>query len=142
MPVGFLLAAMLTAIPATDGFGTAAVFAVVPFVGLIVLDTTLVVVSRLRRGAPVMSGGRDHTTHRLLALVDTPGRVALVLALVQAGLSALGFALFDSSIATVFAASTAYVLLGAAAIAALEWPYVRDEAMAATPAPARQESGS
>ena len=149
MPLGFLLAAGVTAIPATDGFGTAAVFAVVPLVGLAVLDTTLVVVSRVRRGVGVLTGGRDHLTHRLLKLVGTPQMVALTLAGAQAALCALGFLLFDSTIVTVFSAATGYVLLGAATITALEWPYIREEARAAAEetlspalAPAQQESGS
>ena len=106
MPIGFLVAAGLMAIPITWGFGTAAVFAVVPFAGLAVFDTTLVVVSRLRRDVGVFTGGRDHLTHRLLDLVGTPRNVALVLAGAQAALCALGFILFDSSIVAVFAAST------------------------------------
>jgi UDP-GlcNAc:undecaprenyl-phosphate/decaprenyl-phosphate GlcNAc-1-phosphate transferase len=149
MPLGFLLAAGLTAIPATEGFGTAAVFAVVPVVGLAVLDTALVVVSRVRRGVGVLTGGRDHLTHRLLELLGTPQMVALTLAGAQALLCVLGFLLFDSTIVTVFSAATGYVLLGAATIAALEWPYVREEARAAAEetlspalAPAQQESGS
>ena len=149
MPLGFLLAAGVTAIPSTEGFGTAAVFAVVPLVGLAVLDTTLVVVSRLRRGVGVLTGGRDHLTHRLLRLVGTPQMVALTLAGAQAALCAVGFVLFDSTIVTVFSAATGYVLLGAVAITALEWPYVREEARAAAEealspalAPAQQESGS
>jgi len=149
MPLGFLLAAGVTAIPATEGFGTAAVFAVVPLVGLAVLDTTLVVVSRVRRGVGVLTGGRDHLTHRLLRLLGTPQMVALTLAGAQAALCMLGFLLFDSTIVTVFSAASGYVLLGAATIAALEWPYVRDEARAAAEealspalAPAQQESGS
>ena len=149
MPIGFLLAAGLTAIPSTEGFGTAAVFAVVPLVGLAIFDTTLVVFSRLRRGVGVFTGGRDHLTHRLLTLVRTPQNVALVLAGAQAALCALGLFLFDSTIVTVFSAATAYVLLAAATIAALEWPYLRSEARAAAEAalapagtPAQQESGS
>jgi UDP-GlcNAc:undecaprenyl-phosphate/decaprenyl-phosphate GlcNAc-1-phosphate transferase len=149
MPLGFLLAAGVTAIPATEGFGTAAVFAVVPLVGLAVLDTTLVVVSRMRRGVGVLTGGRDHLTHRLLMLLGTPQLVALALAGAQTALCVLGFVLFDSTIVTVFGAATGYVLLGAAAITALEWPYLRAEARAAAEealspalAPARQESGS
>jgi UDP-GlcNAc:undecaprenyl-phosphate GlcNAc-1-phosphate transferase len=149
MPLGFLLAASVTAIPATEGFGTAAVFAVVPLVGLAVLDTTLVVVSRVRRGIGVLTGGRDHLTHRLLTLLGSPQMVALTLAAAQATLCFLGFLLFDSTIVTVFTAATAYVLLGAATIAALEWPYVRAEARAAAEAalspalaPAQQESRS
>ena len=146
MPLGFLIAAGITAIPATDGFGTAAVFAVVPLVGLAVLDTSLVVFSRLRRGVGVLTGGRDHVTHRLLDLLGTPQNVALALAGAQAALCALGFMLFDSTIVTVFSAAAAYVLLGAATIAALEWPYLHDEvraeALTPTLAPAQQESGS
>jgi UDP-GlcNAc:undecaprenyl-phosphate GlcNAc-1-phosphate transferase len=33
-----------------------------------ILDTTLVVVSRLRSGRPVFAGGRDHISHRLVSL--------------------------------------------------------------------------
>ena len=33
--------------------------------GLVILDTTLVTVSRRRGGRPLMTGGRDHLTHRL-----------------------------------------------------------------------------
>ena len=57
--------------------------------------------------------------------------------------------LYDSTIVTVFSVASAYVILGAGAIAALEWPYVRAEAKAAAEAamssplaPAQQESGS
>ena len=150
MPIGFLVAAGLTATPPVWGFGTAAVFAVVPFVGLAIFDTTLVVVSRIRRDVSVLTGGRDHLTHRLLQLVGTPQKVALALAGAQAALCVLGFVLYDSTIVTIFAAATAYVVVGAATIAALEGPYLRAEARAAearaalTPAsaPARQESGS
>jgi UDP-GlcNAc:undecaprenyl-phosphate GlcNAc-1-phosphate transferase len=143
MPLGFLVAAGLTAIPSTPGFGTAAVFAVVPLVGLVVLDTSLVVFSRIRRGESVLTGGRDHLTHRLLDLMGTPQRVALALAGAQAALCLLGFLLFDSTIVTVFAAATAYVVLGVVAIAALEWPYAREETALSRPLTAvRQESGS
>ena len=149
MPIGFLVAAGLMAIPATDGFGTAAVFAVVPLVGLVIFDTTLVVFSRLRRGAGLFTGGRDHLTHRLLGILGTPQSVALVLAGAQAALCAAGIVLYDSTIVTVFGVATAYVVLGAGTIVALEWPYLRSEAKAAAeaalspaPAPVRQESGS
>jgi UDP-GlcNAc:undecaprenyl-phosphate GlcNAc-1-phosphate transferase len=148
MPVGFLLAAGIMAIPATEGFGTAAVFAVVPLVGLAIFDTTLVVFSRIRRGVSVLTGGRDHLTHRLLAYLGTPQRVALALAGAQAALCAVGFVLYDSTIVTVFSVATAYVILVAGTIALLEWPYVRveaatGEATVSRPlAPAQQESGS
>jgi len=144
MPVGFIVAATVMAVPPESGFGTAAVFAVVPIVGLVVLDTTLVVVSRVRRGVHVLTGGRDHVTHRLLGQLGTPRTVALALGGAQALLCVLGVVLAGSTIITVFAASTAYVILGAAAIAALEWPSVREAAAipGLTPTPAQQESGS
>jgi UDP-GlcNAc:undecaprenyl-phosphate GlcNAc-1-phosphate transferase len=149
MPVGFIAAAGLTAVPGTEGFGTAAVFAVIPLVGLVVLDTALVVVSRVRRGVGVFTGGRDHLTHRLLDRVGTPQKVALALAAAQTALCTLGFLLFDSTIVTVFSAASAYVLLGAGTIALLEWPYIRaearavaEEALSPALAPAQQESSS
>lgn len=33
-----------------------------------IFDTTVVIISRLRRGVPVSSGGRDHVSHRLVRL--------------------------------------------------------------------------
>jgi len=142
MAVGLVVAATVMAVPPEGGFGTAAVFAVVPIVGLVVLDTTLVVVSRMRRGVSVLTGGRDHVTHRLLGLLGSPTRVAVTLGSVQAALCVVGVALASSTIVIVFAASTAYVILGAVAIAALEWPSVREAAAITTLKPAQQESGS
>ena len=33
-----------------------------------IFDTTVVTISRLRRGIPITSGGRDHVSHRLVRL--------------------------------------------------------------------------
>ncbi len=143
MPVGLVVAATIMAVPATEGFGTAAVFAVVPIVGLVVLDTSLVVFSRLRRGAGVLTGGRDHLTHRLVQRLGTPRAVALVLGTTQVFLCVVGILLADSSMVAVFAASMGYVLLGAGAIFVLEWKFAGGTATIAPPlAAAQQESGS
>ena len=140
MPVGFLLAAAAMAVPPTMGFGTAAVFAVIPLVGLPLLDTVLVIVSRMRRGVNVFSGGRDHLTHRLLNVFRSPRTVALALGVTQATGCLVGFVLYDASIAVVFATATAYVLGGVGAIFVLEWqPHLRAEAASLT-APVGQES--
>ena len=65
MPIGLLVACTIMAIP--DGrLDWTLLFATAPLAGLPILDTTLVVVSRLRRGVPVLSGDRTHLTHRLL----------------------------------------------------------------------------
>jgi UDP-GlcNAc:undecaprenyl-phosphate GlcNAc-1-phosphate transferase len=129
------------AIPPTIGFGTAAVFAVVPLIGLPVLDTILVIVSRMRRGVNPLSGGRDHLTHRLLNVLRTPQAVALVLGLAQAAACGVGFLLYDASIVAVFATATAYVLGGVGAIFVLEWqPHLRGETVTSIAAPVGQES--
>jgi UDP-GlcNAc:undecaprenyl-phosphate GlcNAc-1-phosphate transferase len=140
MPVGFVLAAAVMAVPPTMGFGTAAIFAVVPMIGLPLLDTVLVIVSRTRRGLNVMSGGRDHLTHRLLNVLRSPRGVALALGVTQAAACVVGFFLYDANISAIFAMATAYVLAGAGAIFVLEWqPHLRAEA-ASLAAPAGQES--
>jgi UDP-GlcNAc:undecaprenyl-phosphate/decaprenyl-phosphate GlcNAc-1-phosphate transferase len=119
MPIGVLVACMVMAIP--DGaLDWTLLFATAPLVGLPILDTTLVVASRLRRGAPVLSGGRDHLTHRLLALVGSKRTVALILAAAQAALCGLSIALFQLDQAAVLAATAAYLTVGAAIIALLE----------------------
>jgi UDP-GlcNAc:undecaprenyl-phosphate GlcNAc-1-phosphate transferase len=122
MPVGFLIAATLMAAPmgATSGWATVAVAGLAA--GLPIFDTTLVVISRRRRGAQVLSGATDHTTHRLRALVGTPQAVCAVLAVVQAVLC--GFAieatrLGDGAVIAFVAVAAA---LGAAAIAFEEGP--------------------
>lgn len=43
-------------------------FVPIMLVGVPIFDTTLVVVSRLRRGNPIYRAGRDHTYHRLVKL--------------------------------------------------------------------------
>jgi UDP-GlcNAc:undecaprenyl-phosphate/decaprenyl-phosphate GlcNAc-1-phosphate transferase len=119
MPIGLLVACSIMAIP--DGrLDWTLLFAVAPLAGLPILDTTLVVTSRLRRGAPVMSGGRDHLTHRLLSMVGSERKVAGILAIAQAALCGLSLALFQADQATVVAVAAAYMVAGAAIIAALE----------------------
>jgi len=54
-----------------------------------VFDTTLVIISRLRRGVPIFSGGRDHLSHRMvrwgLSVRQAVGTIYLVAALCGAG---------------------------------------------------------
>jgi UDP-GlcNAc:undecaprenyl-phosphate GlcNAc-1-phosphate transferase len=54
-------------------------------------DSTLVSLSRLRRGIPVTRGGRDHVSHRLVALGYTRREAVLILYLASAvlGIAAL-----------------------------------------------------
>jgi UDP-GlcNAc:undecaprenyl-phosphate/decaprenyl-phosphate GlcNAc-1-phosphate transferase len=119
MPIGLLVACTIMAIP--DGrLDWTLVFAVAPLAGLVILDTTLVVVSRIRRGVPVMSGGRDHLTHRIYSVVGSTWTVAAILAIAQAALCGLSLILFQLDQAAVVAAAAAYITVGAGLITMLE----------------------
>ena len=63
-----------------------------------ILDTALVVLSRIRNGRPVFLGGRDHVSHRLVA-VGVPVREAVHLLYAGAiGLAWLGFVISRSTV--------------------------------------------
>jgi UDP-GlcNAc:undecaprenyl-phosphate GlcNAc-1-phosphate transferase len=49
-----------------------------------IFDTTLVTISRLRRGVPITSGGRDHVSHRLVRLGLTVRQAVATIYLVAA----------------------------------------------------------
>jgi UDP-GlcNAc:undecaprenyl-phosphate GlcNAc-1-phosphate transferase len=114
-PIGLVIAVLIMAAPWSSTEASDLLIAV-PLVGIPVLDTGLVVLSRHRRQARILSGGRDHLTHRLLAALRTPARVALALACAQALLGglALGLAELDSDQVTVI--GVLYFALGAGAI--------------------------
>jgi len=122
MPVGFVIAALIMAMPGTRHLAWAFVPVAVVLVGLPALDTTLVVVSRLRRRAGVFTGGRDHLTHRLRAKLGTPRRVAALLAGAQAFLVGVGAVLVsvDESVAAFVA--MLLILCGIGVVVLLESP--------------------
>lgn len=123
LPIGFVVAATIMALPASGELGWTSILAAVILAGLPVLDTALVMISRRRAGIPLLTGGRDHLTHRILLRLGEPRRVALVLGLTQALLGAtavgavqLGEGLVVSAWVTWFvAAAGAVVLLETAA---------------------------
>ena len=57
--------------------------------GILILDTALVTLSRTRRGVTLVTGGRDHLSHRLLPALRSPRAVAAALAVSQAALCVL-----------------------------------------------------
>jgi hypothetical protein len=88
--------------------------------GVLIFDTTLVSVSRLRRGRSPFEGGSDHTSHRLVQLGLSGPRAVLTLYLAAAVLGAA--AIFVTRL-PVAAANTVFgvlVLLGLVALAAFE----------------------
>ncbi len=122
LPIGLLVAGLAMEAADRDALGVAGLLAGALLVGLVILDTTLVSISRRRRGLSLLQGGRDHVTHRLLARLGTTRRVAATLAVLQAvlcGAAILGDQLGRDG--TAWLAGVA-VLLGVMAIAVLESP--------------------
>jgi UDP-GlcNAc:undecaprenyl-phosphate GlcNAc-1-phosphate transferase len=122
MPIGFLIAGALMAAPMGGLSGWAAFVAAALAVGLPIFDTALVVISRRRRSAPVLSGATDHTTHRLLAVFRTPQAVAVVLVGVQAMLCGLALEATRLDDDALIAIACVAIVLGAAAVAVAEGP--------------------
>lgn len=121
MPLGFIVAGSVMATPMAGELGWSAILVSIPLVGLPILDTTLVVISRRRGGRPVLSGGRDHLTHRLRTILGgSPRMVALCLAAVQGLLCLLAVGLSTIGPLPVALAAAGYLFGCAAAIWALE----------------------
>jgi UDP-GlcNAc:undecaprenyl-phosphate/decaprenyl-phosphate GlcNAc-1-phosphate transferase len=128
MPIGLLVAAAALAL--TGHAGITGPLGAALLAGLPLLDTTLVSVSRTRRRVPLVTGGRDHLSHRLLGVLSGPRRVALILCAAQAGLSALGVASLRIGSGAVLVAAGGAVLVGAVAIAVLDSPRWRPAGIA------------
>lgn len=90
MWVGFAVAAMVMALPVSSGAdGLSSLVVAGLLVGLPALDTSLVIVSRRRQGISLLTGGRDHLTHRLRSRLGSARMVALTIGLLQAALCAI-----------------------------------------------------
>jgi UDP-GlcNAc:undecaprenyl-phosphate GlcNAc-1-phosphate transferase len=120
MPVGFVVAAIVM-IGVSDAVPEWQALVVgLMLVGIPAVDTCLVVVSRRRKGLSILTGGRDHLTHRTRRRLRDARRVALVLGSVQALVAALAlFAVRGGSLAIV-AIVLVFVVVASAAIALLE----------------------
>jgi UDP-GlcNAc:undecaprenyl-phosphate/decaprenyl-phosphate GlcNAc-1-phosphate transferase len=122
LPTGFLVAAGAMAASDGHGLGVTSLLVGALLVGLVILDTTLVVVSRRRAGVPLVTAGRDHLTHRLLLRLGSPRRVALALAIVQALLCIAAIAGADAGRIALTAVASVVVLLGMLALGVLDSP--------------------
>jgi UDP-GlcNAc:undecaprenyl-phosphate GlcNAc-1-phosphate transferase len=120
MPLGLVVAGAVMASPGASTSGWSAILALVPIVGLPILDTALVVISRRRGGRRVLSGGRDHLTHRLVALFGSPWAVAASLAIMQGMLCTIAVLLSQVPALVVAAVAMVYLGAGVAAIYMLE----------------------
>ena len=90
-------------------------FAPVLVLGVAVLDTTVVVVSRLRRGLSPFTGGQDHLSHRFLRLGLSVRRSVTVLLVASFALGVLAVGLSDAPAGVGYWVLAAAVVSGAMA---------------------------
>jgi UDP-GlcNAc:undecaprenyl-phosphate GlcNAc-1-phosphate transferase len=110
--LGLLVARVTMAAVTRNYLGPSGVIIAALLVGLVIFDTTLVTVSRSRGGRSLMTGARDHLTHRLAARLDGPRNVALTLSVAQFVLCAVTIGVAQAGVGWVLLAGGLSVVLG------------------------------
>jgi UDP-GlcNAc:undecaprenyl-phosphate/decaprenyl-phosphate GlcNAc-1-phosphate transferase len=120
MPIGFAVAVLVMFAAATAAPGWRSLPLALLLVGLPALDTALVIVSRRRRGASVLSGGQDHLTHRTRRLLPSARAVALGLGGAQAMVSVAAVLATEGGAFFVVLAAAVYAIAALCAVTAFE----------------------
>ena len=120
MPIGFAVAALVMIGASAAAAQWQALVMGLLLVGVPALDTCLVVVSRRRRGISILTGGRDHLTHRTRARMRTAHGVAAALGSAQALLSALALVAVTGGSSLLVPAVLLYLVLLATVIVVLD----------------------
>ena len=132
MPLGLVAAAAIMALPLEQRVGGwPALLLGMMLVGLPLLDTALVSLSRYRRRVPLWRGARDHLTHRLRESLPSARAVSAALLLAQAALCGLALVALGLGRVSVIGAAVLSLVLGVVTVLVLEF--------SATPAPVRQK---
>jgi len=113
---------------------TPQLFAPVVVLGVAVLDTIMVVVSRVRRGVSPFTGGQDHLSHRLLRLGLSVRRAVITLLIASVALGVLAVGLSEAL------ASVGYWFLGAVAVSGVMATVVLTTKVARVETPATMHS--
>jgi UDP-GlcNAc:undecaprenyl-phosphate/decaprenyl-phosphate GlcNAc-1-phosphate transferase len=140
MLLGFLIAALVMAVWRLTEMIGPAFFPAIMLVGLPILDMTLVIISRSRRGAEVGKGHRDHITHRLLPKLGSTWALAGTLAVCQGALSLAAIELMGAERAGILIAAGIAFILGLVAIAILEAPWFHPDRATSDGAPERNQA--
>ncbi len=102
--------------------------------GLPIFDTTLVVISRLRRGVnPLIHPGKDHVSHRLVSMGLSQRMAVIVLYLICCALGLAGLFIMGADFLQAYLMGSIVALAGLVSLIALEkvWPVEgRDESRA------------
>jgi UDP-GlcNAc:undecaprenyl-phosphate GlcNAc-1-phosphate transferase len=126
--LGFLLAALGIKLRFPDNV-TFVTWMIPPLVlGVPLFDTALVTISRVRRGLnPLTTPGKDHVSHRLVALNMTPREAVLTLYLVGGALGMIAIFVTQASVWEGYVAGGAVALAALAAFVRLERDWMRRE---------------
>lgn len=89
--LGFLLAGLAIAYTPLNFLPSQSWYIPILLMGVPIFDTTLIVVSRLRRNRPFYRAGQDHTYHRLVKLGLDPNRATLSMQFAAGFLGTLAF---------------------------------------------------
>ncbi|MCB0229126.1 MAG: undecaprenyl/decaprenyl-phosphate alpha-N-acetylglucosaminyl 1-phosphate transferase [Anaerolineae bacterium] len=117
--IGFILAALGIKLRFPDNTDIVTWMAPVLVLGLPILDTTLVTVSRLRRGVnPLTTAGKDHISHRLARLTGSKREAVLMCYLIG---GVFGMAAIFVTTATVLEGYLVGAVIGVAGVAAIWW---------------------
>ena len=112
--LGFVLAAVGIKLRFPEGVEIVTWMVPVLILGLPLFDTGLVILSRLRRGLnPLTTPGKDHVSHRLVAMGYTRREAVLICYLICAGLGVVALFITQASILE------GYIVGGFVALAAL-----------------------
>ncbi len=117
--LGFLMAAVGVAYSPADLPKLSSWFVPILVLGVPIFDTTLVVFSRLKRGAKVYRASRDHTYHRICQLGLEPTRAIFTMHLTAIVLGFLAFISLDTNVIFGNALFVLAVLAGSGLIVAL-----------------------
>jgi UDP-GlcNAc:undecaprenyl-phosphate GlcNAc-1-phosphate transferase len=118
--IGLLVARVTMAAVTRNYLGPSGVVVAALLVSLVIFDTTLVTISRTRAGRSVLTGGRDHLTHRLALRLGGPRNVALVLAVSQLVVSGVTIAVARAGVGWVLLAGGLATAFGGVLIWQLE----------------------
>lgn len=120
--LGFTLAAIgMAYVPAGAGLPQGVSwFVPILVLGVPIFDSTLVVVSRLRRGLPIYQARHDHTYHRLITLGMHPSQSVLAMHVTAVLLGLIAFVALDLTVLQANLIFGVSVLFGAVGILYLE----------------------
>ncbi len=126
--IGFMLAALGIKLRFPDNVAFVTWMIPVVVLGLPIFDTTLVIISRLRRRLnPLTTPGKDHVSHRLVRLGATQREAVLMLYLVCCALGVVAMFLTQASVVEGYCIGALLVVVALYALWRLEQVNVRSE---------------